>query len=336
MGNTQASKAKYGSVEAGMANYTAEMAQAQTELNQGISKDYYRKRFCELARRLAAANTGQILLAKDDCALWLEGYGEEFTFGDEDEDEVSDFTPIYETYSYNSEAYTICNAKVNKAIMTHCANQLCHSLQEERAALIAQAVELGFPSNLHFLHRDVDIGPSCQTWIIQENGLPRIRDYSVGNTEGKEFREGWAQLLPGEIIASWEKYCMSGPHYFKLEAYIDVISAPKSLACIAEVMPSKKLVHLSIDSRMPALSADQQKVLFNLFSTAQLECLGDLQANIDCAYRDAVDPIYGQSSPDIAGGWLALLGVKQTYTVEVLDDEDIEDDSLDEVELADE
>ena len=62
-----------------------------------------------------------------------------------------------------------------------------------------------------------------------------------------------------------------------------------------------------------------------------MECLGDLQAHIDCAYRDAIDPIYGNPSPNIAGGWLALLGIKQTYVMEVLEGEefaveDVEDD----------
>lgn len=341
MGNAQISKAKYGSVEDGMASYSVEIAQAQAKLNQGISKDYYRKRFCELARRLAAANTGQVLIPKDDYALWLEGYGEEFSFGDEDDDEntASDFSPIYESYSYNSEAYTACSSKVNQAIMLHRASQLSYDLQEERATLTAQAVELGFPSDLHFLHRNVESGPSCQTWIIQSNGLPRMRDYNVGSTKGREFHEGWTQLLPGEVIASWKKDCLSGPHYFKLELYIDRGSVPRNLACIKEAVPMSQLMHLSIDSHTPALTASQQKSLCKLFPTAQLECLGDLQANIDCVYRDAVDPIFGNPSPDIDGGWLGLLGIEQTYAVEFLDVEDIEeveDDLLDEVELEDE
>lgn len=58
MGNTRTSSAKYGSLEAGMAVYDAKTAQQQTELNQSISKEYYRNRFCELGRRLAATNTG--------------------------------------------------------------------------------------------------------------------------------------------------------------------------------------------------------------------------------------------------------------------------------------
>lgn len=331
MGNTQTSSARYGSLEAGMATYDAKTAQQQAELNQGISKEHYRERFCELSRRLAAANTGQVLRVKDDYALWLEGYGEEFSFGDEDDDEDKNvggdkFTAVYETYSFNSESYTTCNARVNKAIMLHHANQLCHVLQEERAMRLAKAAELGFPSNLHFLHRDNDPGPSCQTWIIQAEGIPRMRDYHVGNPESGEFHEGWLQLLPGEVIAYWEKHCLSGPHYFRLETYIDLASVPKGLSCITETVPSTVLVHLCIDSRMPALNAKQQKSLCSLFSTALLECLGDLQAHIDCAYRDAIDPIYGKPSPDIAGGWLALLGIEQTYVMEVLEEEEVDEE----------
>ena len=335
MGNTRTSSAKYGSLEAGMAVYDAKTAQQQAELNQSISKEYYRNRFCELGRRLAAANTGQILRVEDNYALWLEGYGEEFSFGDEDDDDEicggDNFTPIYETYSFTSESYTTCNSKVNQAIMLHQANQLCHVLQEERATRLAEAAELGYPSNLHFLHRDNDPGPSCQTWIIQDCGIPRIRDYYVGDPESREFHEGWLQLLPGEVIVSWEKSCLSGPHYFRLETYIDLAAVPQELKCIAETMPSTTLAHLSLDSWMPAISAKQQKSLRGLFSTALMECLGDLQAHIDCAYRDAIDPIYGNPSPNIAGGWLALLGIKQTYVMEVLEGEefaveDVEDD----------
>lgn len=332
MGNTQISSARYGSLEDGMATYSADIAQKQAELNQGISKGYYRSRFCELSRRLAAANTGQVLIVKDDYALWLEGYGEEFSYGDEDDDENysgDNFEPIYATYSFNSESYTTCNSKVNQAIMLHQANQLCHVLQEERAIRLAKAAELGFPSNLHFLHRDNDPGPSCQTWIIQDCGIPRVRDYHVGDPKSNEFHEGWLQLLPGDVIATWEKHCLSGPHYFRLEAYIDLASVPQDLSCIVEAVPSSVLVHLSIDSRMPTLSTEQQKALRNLFSTALLECLGDLQAHIDCAYRDAVDPIYGEPSPDIAGGWLGLLGIEQTFVMEVPDgdEEEYEEDA---------
>ena len=134
------------------------------------------------------------------------------------------------------------------------------------------------------------------------------------------------QLLPGEVIATWEKPCLSGLHYFKLEMYLDAASVPRGLGCITEKVPSSSLVHLTIDSCMPPLSDNQQKALKNFLSMALLECLGDLQANIASDYRSVVNPIDGSPSPDIAGGWLRLLGIEQTYVIEEPDDEDTEED----------
>lgn len=290
-----------------------------TKLNQDLSKDCYRTKYWELARRLAAANTGEILLVQEDYALWLQEYEEDCNYDTEE----AEFRPVHDVYSYNSQEYAHCAAEVDKAIRLHRANLLSEGLMEEQTTLATEAAKLGFPSNLYFAYRDNDPGPSCQTWIIGAEGAPRIRDYEVGNPESREFYEGWVQLLPREIIASWKKDCISGPHYFGLKLYVNATSVSKNLSQLAKPVPSSKsLKCLSIDSEMPPLNAKQQDALRKYFSIAQLECLGNLQANIERAYRKAVDPIYGNPSPDIAGGWLGLMGIKQTFVMPERNDSD--------------
>lgn len=308
-------------------SYDIEKVQQITKLNQDLSKDYYRTKYWELARRLAAANTGEILLIEDDYALWLQEYAEDYNY----ETEEKELSPVHEVYGFNSEEYVNCAAEVHKKIMLHQANLFGQELLEERATLAAKAAELGFPSNLHFVCRDNDPGPSCQTWIIGANGVPRVRDYNVGDSDSHEFYEGWAQLLPHEVIATWRKDYMSAPHYFSLKLYVDLASVPKCLIHLTEPIPSSKtLVCLTIDSEMPPLNTKQQESLEAFFSMAQLECLGDLQANVDCTYRDAIDPIYGEPSPDIAGGWLGMLGIEQTFTIPEPEEDDADTESADE------
>lgn len=313
MGKSDSSIKRYGDIDVGISSYDIKKVQQITKLNQELSKDYYRTKYWELARRLAAANTGEILLVQDDYALWLQEYEEDFVYCDGEE---RDPIPVNDVYGYNSQEYANCMTEVNKAIMLHQANLLSQDLLKKRDALAVEAAKLGFPSNLHFIRRDNDPGPSCQTWIIDADGAKRIRDYEVGDPDSGEFYEGWMQLLPHEVIAVWNKDCISCPHYFKLQLYVDRTTLPRCLVELIEPVPSSEgLACLTIDSEMSLLNTHQQNALREFLSIPQLECLGDLQANIECTYRDMVDPIYGEPSPDIAGGWLRMLGIEQTFII---------------------
>lgn len=308
-------------------SYDIEKVQQITKLNQDLSKDYYRTKYWELARRLAAANTGEILLVQEDYALWLQEYEEDYNY----EKEEKELGPVHEVYGLNSEEYASCAAEVNKKIMLHQANLLSQDLQEKRVALAAKAADLGLPGNLYFVRRDNDPGPSCQTWIIGASGVPRVRDYHVGDPDGNEFYEGWMQLLLDEVIATWRKDYMSAPHFFSLKLHVFRTAVPKCLASLTEPIPSSEsFVWLIIDSDTPPLNPKQQGALVSLLSEAQLECLGDLQASIDCTYRKAVDPIHGEPSPDIAGGWLRLLGIEQTFTIPEPEEDDTDAEYADE------
>lgn len=331
MGQSSNSKAKsQNGISIRMSSYDIEKLQQVTKLNQELSKEHYRMKYWELARRLAAAKTGEILLVQDDYALWLQGHEKDFNYESEEEE----FNPVHETYGYNSQEYASCVTEVNKAIALHQANLLSQDLLNERTILAAEAAELGLPSNLYFVYRDNDPGPSCQTWIVGANGAPRIRDYNVGDPNGKEFYEGWMQLLPHEVIATWKKDCISCPHHFSLKLYVELASLPECLVVLTEpISSSENLVCLTLDSDIPPLDPRQQEAIKALFSIAQLECLGDLQAGIECTYRNAVDPIYGEPSPDIAGGWLGMLGIEQTFVIPDLetDDEECLDEESDEM-----
>lgn len=299
--------AKTGNIDVGRTCYDFQKAQLQTRLNQELSREYYRIKFCELAKELAAANTGQILIPNEEQALWLDGYMEST-------EDSEDFYPTYTYYCYNSVDYATCMTRTNSLIALHRANQFCQEQSEERATRAKQAAALGYPSDLFFPRRDNDPGASCQTWIVTPEGVDRRRNCNVGNPSGQEFYEGWQQLLPQEIIATWEKECVSAPHFFRLEVYVDRRSIPQNLESFINFeSPETYIVSLVIDSSMNPLDLEQQQAMLTYFSMAQLELLGCIQANIDCAYRSAIDPIFGNFSPDIDGGWLGLFGIRQTY-----------------------
>lgn len=292
--------------------YDLKEIQQQTKLYQGVSNDFYRSKFMELAKKLAVANTGQILIVNDDQALWLEEY-EERKEGENDED----FRPVYDPYNYTSEDYMACLTKVNVTITAHQADLLSQRLISERSQQSERAAAAEYPSDLAFPRRNSIPGASCQTWIVNAEGMSRRRDYHVGNALGDDLYEGWMQLLPHEVIASWEKDCVSAPHFFRLEIYVDRRSVPPELTELMGFESSSgKLISLVVHSRMTSLAERQKEVLRGFFTPAQLEFLGITQAEIDYSYSEVLDPVYGNPSPGIEGGWLGLLGIEQNYVFE--------------------
>lgn len=210
-----------------------------------------------------------------------------------------------------------CLTKVNVTITAHQADLLSQRLISERSQQAEQAAAAEYPSDLAFPRRNSIPGASCQTWIVNAEGISRRRDYHVGNALGDDLYEGWMQLLPHEVIASWEKDCVSVPHFFRLEIYADRRSVPPELTELMGFESSSgKLISLVVHSRMTSLTERQKEMLRAFFTPAQLEFLGITQAEIDYSYSEVLDPVYGNPSPGIEGGWLGLLGIEQNYVFE--------------------
>lgn len=285
--------------------------------DQSLEQEYYRQKFCDLAIRLNQEKTGHEMKIKDHGVLLAKEYYVDPEDGEDVETE-------YEAYGFNSSDYAICRTRVLAIISTHRANQLWNEIQDSLEGVKQSAADRGYPSNLTFEkvtnHNKV---PICQTWVINHEGQIRPFDYSAVSADGLVCRERLEQVLPGDIIATWQQKYPSAPHFFGLEIYSERL--PQQILSEWDHVTVKhwsgEIYSLKIDTVDQLESAEIQDTIFHMLTPAQIETLAELQIDIAKQNHERIDPIRFDCTPGIQDGWLGIMGVKQVIPLEVFQED---------------
>lgn len=120
-------------------------------------------------------------------------------------------------YDYSDKTIFLVNQFVTQKENELCKEKEKERLQKEVEQKKDQAIALGLPSNIKIWHRS-GVGTNCgEGWIIREDGSFREHDkFDPKKAYSRDGYKYWEQVLPGEVVLSWEKGSAASEHEFKV------------------------------------------------------------------------------------------------------------------------
>lgn len=142
-------------------------------------------------------------------------FGYRFSYGAKEVD-ICQSCYCRQSIKYSDETVFLINQFITQKELELQKQQEAERLRLEYEKQKAEANALGLPSDIRVWHR-VGAGTNCgEGWVIKSDGtLREPTSFEPVKRYGDGYKT-WEQILPGEVVLSWEKGCAAANHEFNV------------------------------------------------------------------------------------------------------------------------